>query len=68
MNKELLKSVMALHNDTGISLAEYLRITPQTFYNKVNEINGAEFKQGEIRAIVERYKLTPDEYGAIFFN
>lgn len=67
MNKELLKSVMVLHNDTNATLAKVLGISVQSFSSKINE-NGTEFKQGEIAAIKERYNLTPEQVEAIFFS
>lgn len=67
MNKEKLKSVMALHGDTIKALAEYLGISEQSLCNKINE-NGTEFKQGEIRKIKDRYNLSPAEVDAIFFD
>ena len=67
MNKEKLKSVMALHGDTIKTLAEYLGISEQSLCNKINE-NGTEFKQGEIKAIKDRYNLSPEEVDAIFFE
>lgn len=66
MNAAKLKSIMVLNGDKNKDLAEYLGITEQSVSNKINE-NGTEFKQGEIRKIIERYNLAPDEYTAIFF-
>lgn len=66
MNKELLRSIMVLHGDTNKDLADYLGITEQSMSNKINE-NGTEFKQGEIRLIRIRYKLTSDQVDRIFF-
>ena len=66
MNKELLRSIMVLHGDTNKDLADYLGITEQSLSNKINE-NGTEFKQGEIRLIRKRYKLTCDHVDLIFF-
>ena len=68
MNKLRLESVMRLHDDTGQSLSEYLGIARQTFSNKINETRGAEFTQGEIRAIKEKYRLTAEEVDSIFFD
>jgi len=67
MNVPLLRSVMALHNDTNKDLANYLRITEQSLSNKINE-RDTEFKQGEIAAIKERYDLTAEQVEQIFFN
>lgn len=66
MNKNLLKSKMVLHEDTGETLAKALGISGVSFSSKLNE-NGSQFLQGEIRKIKERYNLTPEEVDAIFF-
>lgn len=73
MNKALLKSIMALHGDTVIDIAQYLCLSPQSVYYKMNETKlasgkNAEFGQGEIRRIKERYNLSPEQVEAIFFN
>ena len=68
MNKNLLKSVMVLHDDTQERLAEYLNISSGTLSLKINETNGAEFTQGEIKKIIERYDLTAEDTEKIFFN
>lgn len=67
MNARLLKSKMVLHDDTNATLAEALGITPQRLSAKINEWEGAEFTQGEIIIIKDRYQLTPEEVDAIFF-
>ena len=67
MNKNLLRSVMVLHGDTNKDLAEYLGITKQSVSAKINETN-AEFKQGEIAKIRDRYNLSADQVEAIFFG
>lgn len=66
MNKELLRSVMALNGDTNRDLADFLNISEQSVSNKINE-NGTEFKQGEMAAIILRYNLTADQVMDIFF-
>jgi len=73
MNKKALRSVMALHGDTNKTLAEFLGMTVQAFSYKINERttaagNKAEFKQGEIALIRDRYKLNADDVDRIFFN
>lgn len=68
MNKKALKSKMALFEDTGGKLAEALGISRQRLSAKMNETKGAEFVQGEIQIIKERYNLTPDEVSEIFFD
>lgn len=66
MNKELLRSIMALHGDTNKDLAELLDITEQSISGKINE-KGTEFKQGEIAKIRDKYNLTPEQIESIFF-
>lgn len=68
MNKNLLESVMKLHGDTGGMLAEYLHIARSTFSAKINETNGAEFTQNEIRIIKEKYNLSAEQINDIFFD
>ena len=68
MNKKKLESVMKLFDDTGQTLAEYLGIARPTFSNKLNETRGAEFTQGEIRMMKERYNLSAQDVDAIFFD
>ena len=68
MNKNRLESVMKLHGDTGTSLSAYLGIARSTFSAKLNETNGAEFTQGEITSIKEKYNLAADEIVEIFFG
>lgn len=67
MNKNLLVSKMKLHGDTNAMLASAIGISPQRFSAKLNEYQGAEFTQGEILKIRERYHLTDDEVVNIFF-
>ncbi len=67
LNKKLLRSIMILHDDNNDLLAAALGITPQRLSAKMNETGGAEFTQGEIRTIKERYKLTAQEVNDIFF-
>lgn len=66
MNKELLRSVMALHGETNRDLAILLDITEQSVSAKINE-NGTEFKQGEMATIISHYNLTPEQVTKIFF-
>lgn len=67
MNTRLFESKMVLHGDTGGTLAEALGLSRQQFSAKKNETNGAEFTQGEIKIIKERYNLSPQEVDDIFF-
>ena len=68
MNKLKLESVMRLHGDTGTTLAKYIGISRTTFSAKINETNGAEFTQGEIAIIKEKYSLTPSDIVSIFLT
>ena len=66
MNTTELEVVMLRHNDTGVELAKALSISPQTLSSKKN--GSAEFTQGEISQIKERYNLTADDIMRIFFT
>ena len=66
MDKAKFKSVMVLHGDTQGRLAEVLEMAQETLSRKLNE--QGQFSQSEIKAIKERYDLTPDEVDAIFLN
>lgn len=68
MNKNQLRSIMMLHGDNNGKLAEYLSISESRFSAKLNETNGAEFNQGEISKIKQKYDLSADEIDAIFFS
>lgn len=68
MKKNELESVMKLFGDTGNDLARFLGIARSTFSAKINETNGAEFTQGEIMMIKQRYHLTPEQLNKIFFT
>lgn len=68
MNKNLFEAEMKLNGDNGGTLAEYLGITRQTLSNKKNEYKGAEFTQGEIMAMSQRYQWNPEKIALIFFS
>lgn len=68
MNDKLLRSKMVLYGDTNTTLAEYLNISPQRFSAKLNETAGAEFTQGEIKMIRDRYDMTDKDVVDIFFT
>ena len=67
MNKELLRSIMALHGDTNKDLAVVIGRTEQSVSAKINE-NGSQFTQGEIAKIRQHYSLTAEQVANIFFN
>lgn len=66
MNKNAFKSVMVLHGDDQKTVADALGISPQTVSDKLNGVT--DFKQSEIQALAERYKLTPAQVDEIFFG
>lgn len=68
LNKKELEAEMKRFGDTGGTLANFLGIARGTFSAKLNETNGAEFTQGEIAKIKERYSLSPESVIIIFFN
>ena len=63
-----LKKIIYNNEDTQGKLADYLNISPCRLGHKVAEKDGAEFKQGEIKKIIQRYKLTAEEVMDIFFS
>ena len=66
MNKNHFKSVMVLHGDTQKSVADALTVSEQTIGDKINSIS--EFKQSEIKILIDRWNLTPAQVDEIFFN
>lgn len=67
MNSNKLKAKIVENGETQQDLANALGISLSRLNAKINS-NGAEFKQGEITIIKERYKLTAIEIGEVFFN
>ena len=67
VNKNELVSKMKKHGDRNEDLAKYIGISPQRFSAKLNGTGGAEFTQGEICKVKEKYNLTSEEVDAIFF-
>lgn len=68
MRKRELEALMKLNGDNGNTLAAYLGMARSTFSAKLNETNGAQFTQGEIMAIKEKYQLTAEQVDSIFFS
>ena len=66
MDKARFNSVRVLHGDTQGRLAEALGMAQETLSRKLNE--QGEFSQSEIKAIKNRYHLTPEEVDAIFLK
>ena len=67
MNKNMFVSKMKLFGDTQEVLAKELGISLSRLNAKINETDGAEFKQNEIRFFRNRWNLTPEEVDQIFF-
>lgn len=66
--KNKLESKMALKGDTQSSLATGIGLSRSRLNAKINGKNGAEFSRSEMVKIQERYQLSPEEAGDIFFN
>lgn len=65
MDSALLKSIMALNNDTGTKLADYLGISKSALSQKMN--GKFDFTRTEISQIKSKYSLTNDQVNEIFF-
>lgn len=68
MNKAVLESKMKLFGDNQSKLAEAMGISLQRFNAKVNQTDGAQFTQGEIKFMIIRYNLNCVEIYVIFFG
>ena len=74
LNKQMLKSKMALYGDGIVELAQALGISTTRLSAKMNnkqvsdKVRPAVFTQTEIYIIMKRYQLTPEEVILIFFN
>lgn len=73
MNKKLFGVQMVLNDETQDTVAEALGVARGTLNRKINEYpdpngNRYMFNQKEISALIERWKLTPEDVVAIFFN
>lgn len=66
IKRNLFNSKMALFNDNLTTLADHLGISRQTLTLKLD--NKSDFTQSEIKKIVIRYNLTPEETEQIFFG
>ena len=58
---------MVLNGDTLATLSEVVGCTKETLSKKINEWEGSEFTQSEIKAVKDYYNLTPQEVDSIFF-
>ena len=68
MNKNSLRSIIALHGHTQASLAKHLGISAAYLSEKLNGSDGADFKRSEIAKIKDYYNLTDKQVSEIFFN
>ena len=68
MDKQLLRSIMALNGDTQKSLSVYLGITEQSLSAKMNNHLGKTFSKSEIESISRKYSLSADQLVSIFFT
>ena len=67
VNKNMFVSKMKLFGDTQQILADALGISLSRLNAKINETDGAEFRQSEIAFFRIRWHLTPEEVDQIFF-
>lgn len=67
MDTRRIKSLMVLNGDTLATLSEVVGCTKETLSKKINEWEGSEFTQSEIKAVKDYYNLTPEEVDSIFF-
>lgn len=69
MNTLEFRAQMMKHGDKVNDLAKYLNLHPRTLYYKYSgKCNRAAFTLDEIKKIMERYKLTPEEVVRIFLS
>lgn len=68
MNIRLLKGHMAIFGDDMDSLAKAMGFHNKSLYYKLSPQNPRGFTQSEIKFIVDRYKLSPDDVVKIFFT
>ena len=66
MDARLLKYFIKRSGDTHLQLVDALGINESTLYRKFRHQPG--FTQKEIKIIIERYKLTPEDVMNIFFK
>lgn len=68
MDKMLLRSYIVRFDGNQENLANAMGISRSCLSAKINEKNGAEFRQKEIEFISKRYQLSSDEICNIFFG
>lgn len=67
MNRDKLLGVLMLNGERLEDLAKLLDRDRATVSRKLNGYQGAEFTQGEIKVIRDKYKLSPKQVDEIFF-
>ena len=68
VNKNLLVSKMKLIGDNQDTLARALDLSLTRTNAKINGTDGAQFNPDEMKVIMARYNLTPDEVVEIFLS
>lgn len=66
MDKNLFRAMYTAQGNTQKQVAEILGIAEQTLSAKVN--GETDFKHSEIKTLIDRYGLTPEQVDAIFFE
>lgn len=66
MDKNLFRAMYTAQGNTQKEVAEILGIAEQTLSAKVN--GETDFKHSEIKTLIDRYGLTPEQVDAIFFE
>ena len=66
MKNNELRAEMARHGDNNLSLAKALGITEVSVSRKIN--NRSIFTQTEIQILADRYNLSAEDIGRIFFT
>ncbi len=69
MNTSEFRAIMMKHGDKVEDLAKFLDVHPKTLYYKYSGCdNRCHFTLKEVKMIMERYGLTPEEVVHIFLN
>ena len=66
MDRAELRAEIARSGLSNLSLARQLGISDQAFYNKMN--GKSEFRESEIRKLVEILSLSPEKLNLIFLR
>lgn len=66
MDRAELRAEIARSGITNLALARQLGISDQAFYNKMN--GKSEFRESEIRKLVEILSLSPEKLNLIFLQ